>query len=66
MPASPANTTMIAYCECHAIVLDPRLDVYSWGRNSNFTLAHGDDKERTTPEVVDIFTRMVHISIKEV
>jgi alpha-tubulin suppressor-like RCC1 family protein len=40
--------------------------VYSWGRNSNFTLGHGDDKERNTPEVVDVFARMLHISIKEV
>ena len=40
--------------------------MYSWGRNSNFTLAHGDDKERNTPEVVDLFTRMLRVSIKEV
>jgi alpha-tubulin suppressor-like RCC1 family protein len=40
--------------------------VYSWGRNSNFTLGHGDDKERNIPEVVDIFARMLHISIKQV
>ena len=56
--------TVTTYCQC--VYLDTHLDVYSWGRNSNFTLGHGDDKERNTPEVVDAFTRILHVSIKEV
>ncbi|XP_028412320.1 inhibitor of Bruton tyrosine kinase-like [Dendronephthya gigantea] len=44
----------------------PQLHVSSWGRNSNFTLGHGDDKERHTPEVVDVFMRIINISIKQV
>ena len=47
-------------------ILDTRLDIYSCGRNSNFTLGHGDDKERKIPEAVDVFARMIHISIQEV
>ena len=42
------------------------VDISSWGRNTNFTLGHGDEKERYIPEAIDVFARRVKISIRDV
>ena len=57
---------LYVYNISYMIFLAKSFDVYSWGRNSNFTLGHGDDKERNTPEILDVFARMLHISVQKV
>ncbi|KAH3735613.1 hypothetical protein DPMN_042148 [Dreissena polymorpha] len=40
-----------------AYTLSDRHEVFTWGDNSNFTLGHGSEQRRQTPEVVDIFRK---------
>ncbi|XP_046848381.1 inhibitor of Bruton tyrosine kinase-like isoform X2 [Xenia sp. Carnegie-2017] len=64
---SPLDLMMFDSPRCH-MTNDPEcgLDVYSWGQNNNFTLGHGDEKERNLPEIIDIFAGLNYVSIKQV
>ena len=47
-------------------MITDRLEVYTWGINSNFTLGHGDENSRKNPELLEAISGYRQISIIEV